>query len=104
MAHSVIDTSPEFRGKSQGGLYGDTIEWTFWQLSKDRLQTLEGRFRAGKTNLLSCSTTMEMGIDIGGLSVVAMNNAPRGPANWLQRAGRAGRRCHGTVPLSIVAE
>lgn len=26
MAHSVIDASPEFRGKSQGGLYGDTIE------------------------------------------------------------------------------
>jgi arylsulfatase A-like enzyme/CubicO group peptidase (beta-lactamase class C family) len=26
MAHSVIDASPDFRGKSQGGLYGDTIE------------------------------------------------------------------------------
>ncbi|MDO8541202.1 MAG: sulfatase [Opitutaceae bacterium] len=26
MPHSVIDASPEFRGKSKGGLYGDTIE------------------------------------------------------------------------------
>ena len=35
---------------------------------------------------------MEMGVDIGGMSVVAMNNVPPHPANYLQRAGRAGRR------------
>ena len=62
------------------------------QLGKSRLAELEKRFREGRTNVLSCSTTMEMGIDIGGLTIVGMNNAPPGPANWLQRAGRAGRR------------
>lgn len=35
---------------------------------------------------------MEMGVNIGGISVVAMNNVPPHPANYLQRAGRAGRR------------
>lgn len=62
------------------------------QISNHRLEELEEQFQAGLLNVLSCSTTMEMGIDIGGLSCVAMNNAPPGPANFLQRAGRAGRR------------
>jgi len=56
------------------------------------LQRYEDEFRDGDINLLSCSTTMEMGIDIGGVQVVAMNNVPPHPANYLQRAGRAGRR------------
>lgn len=42
--------------------------------------------------MLSCSTTMEMGVDIGGISEVVMNNVPPKSANYLQRAGRAGRR------------
>ena len=58
----------------------------------DKLKEYEDKFKDGQINLLSCSTTMEMGVDIGGISVVAMNNVPPHPANYLQRAGRAGRR------------
>ncbi len=62
------------------------------QLDSDTLKRYEDDFKKGGINILSCSTTMEMGIDIGGISVVAMNNVPPHPANYLQRAGRAGRR------------
>lgn len=62
------------------------------QIAGSKLTRREADFKEGKINLLSCSTTMEMGVDIGGLKAVAMNNVPPHPANFLQRAGRAGRR------------
>ncbi len=71
--------------------YFSAAEHSAQQDSKT-LDRYETAFRKGDINLLSCSTTMEMGIDIGGISEVAMNNVPPHPANYLQRAGRAGRR------------
>src|SRR5690606_25664140 len=49
-------------------------------------------FISGKVNVLSCSTTFELGVDVGDLQSVVMRNMPPKTANYVQRAGRAGRR------------
>lgn len=74
-----------------GGWYFRVAEHSAQQ-SADKLSTYEELFRERKMNVLSCSTTMEMGVDIGGLTAVGMNNVPPAAANYRQRAGRAGRR------------
>jgi len=68
------------------------------QLSPRRLRAYEAEFKAGRINLLNCSTTMEMGVDIGSVNGVMMTNVPPSIANYRQRVGRAGRRGQ---PLSL---
>lgn len=62
------------------------------QLDRKQAKEYQIDFKNKKINILSCSTTFEMGIDIGGLETVFMRNVPPTPANYVQRAGRAGRR------------
>ncbi len=61
------------------------------QVSKTDREERERQFREGEFPILYCSPTMELGIDIKDLSVVGMRNVPPTPANYTQRAGRAGR-------------
>lgn len=57
-----------------------------------RLREFESEFKAGEINMLTCSTTMEMGVDIGSVEAVLNTNVPPSIANYRQRVGRAGRR------------
>lgn len=57
-----------------------------------RLREYEAEFKRGEINVLNCSTTMEMGVDIGSVSHVMMTNVPPSLASYRQRIGRAGRR------------
>ena len=61
------------------------------QLSRDQQTTYQKAFVDKKLNALSCSTTFEMGVDVGSLETVYMRDVPPSPANYVQRAGRAGR-------------
>lgn len=64
------------------------------QLGQDLAYEYQNEFKNKEINVLSCSTTFEMGVDVGSLETVFMRNMPPTPANYAQRAGRAGRSMH----------
>ncbi|CDI04689.1 hypothetical protein BN873_p20069 [Candidatus Competibacter denitrificans Run_A_D11] len=69
-------------------------EHTAQIISQQRID-FETAFKAptqqSPVNVLACSPTLEMGIDVGGLDAVIMRNIPPRPDNYAQRGGRAGR-------------
>lgn len=67
------------------------------QLDPEKGRDYQNQFKSGNINMLSCSTTFEMGIDLGDLQAVVMSNIPPTVANYKQRAGRSGRRASGTA-------
>ena len=54
-------------------------------------------------NVLSCTPTLEMGIDIGDLSSVVLCSMPPGQAQFLQRAGRAGRTDGNSLVMAVAS-
>lgn len=103
-----------------------TVEWEDEKSDNYDLQVLDGQFtmmrprehsaqvpQADRTlaeqhfkgagdavNCLVCTPTLELGVDIGQLDSVLMRNVPPQPANYFQRAGRAGRRHRMAVNLT----
>ena len=65
-------------------------------LEREEREQLEQNFikgeNVGNPNILSCTPTLEMGINIGDLSTVILCSVPPAQANYVQRIGRAGRR------------
>ncbi len=61
------------------------------QINKDLAKEIEEAFRGEGVNLLSSTTTFEMGINIGDLQKILLRNAPPTPASYVQRVGRSGR-------------
>lgn len=62
------------------------------QLETEKARCYQDLFSTGRINVLSCSTTFEMGVDLGDLNCIFLSNMPPTVANYKQRAGRAGRR------------
>lgn len=73
--------------------YREDLEQRFMAEPKDRQDWYE--------NLLSATPTLEMGIDIGDLSSVLLCSVPPSQANYLQRAGRGGRKDGNSFVLTL---
>ena len=77
-------------------------------LERNEREQLEKDFKRSKSdqklydpNVLSCTPTLEMGIDIGDLSSVILCSMPPSQANYAQRVGRAGRKDGNALTLAI---
>lgn len=76
-------------------------------LKRAEREKIEKAFKEQSTpnapNLLSCTPTLELGINIGDLSAAMAASVPPTPANYLQRIGRAGRVTGNSVVLTLVS-
>ncbi|MEV0593703.1 DEAD/DEAH box helicase [Nonomuraea cavernae] len=74
-------------------------------LTRPQREQVERAFKEGEgfkdPNVLSCTPTLEMGIDIGRLSAVVLAALPRRPASYVQQVGRAGRNTGNAFLLTI---
>ena len=112
-SYSIMDICPELKcdgeleeisaGELRRGSYYDKLyEGTQFipmvarehtaQLSSTTAGDYQKLFEEGAINVLSCSTTFEMGVDVGELEATFQRNVPPETSNYIQRAGRAGRR------------
>jgi ATP-dependent helicase YprA (DUF1998 family) len=74
------------------------------QWAMDKGTEVQTRFVTGDINVLSCSTTFELGVDVGEVEAVLLRNVPPTPANYVQRAGRAGRRTGAAAMVVTMAQ
>ncbi|GAA4940214.1 hypothetical protein GCM10023238_02330 [Streptomyces heliomycini] len=93
-AEADVRVNPYFRDLYRAGTAGLTgiraHEHTA-QVDATTRRVREDAFREGDLEILYCSPTMELGVDIAELNAVGMRNVPPTPANYAQRSGRAGR-------------
>ena len=88
--------------------WDDQIAVHHSSVAANRRREVEGRFKQGQLRAVVCSTSLELGIDVGSVDLVALVHPPGGVVRLLQRVGRAGhgpgRVRRGLVFTSSAAE
>jgi ATP-dependent Lhr-like helicase len=72
----------------------EQIECHHASLEREVRLEVEDRLKRGELRAVVCSTSLELGIDIGSVELVVMMSTPKGVSKALQRAGRAGHNIH----------
>ncbi len=82
--------------------YSENIGAHHGSLSKTHRTELESRLRKGELKCVVCSTSLELGIDIGYVDLVILLGSPKSVARALQRIGRSGHKLHDTTKGRII--
>lgn len=82
--------------------YTENIGAHHGSLSKEHRHRIEQRLREGKIKVVVCSTSLELGIDIGFIDLVILLGSPKSVARALQRIGRSGHKLHETARGRII--
>ncbi|MBI5544623.1 MAG: DEAD/DEAH box helicase [Deltaproteobacteria bacterium] len=73
-------------------------------VSLEERRLAEERFNHGTNACIVCTSTLELGIDVGDLDLVLQANAPSTVSSFMQRMGRTGRRAGQTANTSFYCE
>jgi len=83
-----------FRDKFPTDYTDENIAAHHSSLSKEHRFIIEENLRSGKLKVVVCSTSLELGIDIGYIDLVILLGSPKASSRALQRVGRAGHKLH----------
>ena len=92
-----------YRLKAELPQLADRIGTHHASLDRDLRLEVEDRLKRGELKAVVCSTSLELGVDIGGIDVVVLVSTPKGINRTLQRIGRSGHSIHQTSHGILVA-
>jgi ATP-dependent Lhr-like helicase len=93
--HNLRERFPAYDETNSGCHHGS--------ISRERRQAIEEQLKAGDLDVVTTSTSLELGIDMPHLDLVVQVGSPKSVAALLQRVGRAGHRLGQTVTGRVVA-
>lgn len=94
VVHHLKDRFPKNYSENIGAHHGS--------LSKTHRHSIEDRLRKGKLKAVVCSTSLELGIDIGYIDLVILLGSPKSVSRALQRVGRSGHQLHSVTKGRII--
>ncbi|MDT8445814.1 MAG: DEAD/DEAH box helicase [bacterium] len=73
-------------------------------LARSEREDVEAALHKDRPTAVFCSSTLEMGIDVGQLSLVGQLDAPHSVNSLVQRLGRSGRKSGDTAKLRVLID